>query len=75
MGILGCPNLPSSSQDTNYAWTEDEDPQKRGCIFVASQGGGCYQLSLHPDKSAVEKIHVTDHSKVELSKARFCVGT
>jgi 3'(2'), 5'-bisphosphate nucleotidase len=30
IGVLGCPNLPCT----------------RGCIFVAVQGGGCYQLPL-----------------------------
>jgi hypothetical protein len=36
----------------NYAWNEDEETsslenmdQERGCIFVASLNGGCYQVS------------------------------
>lgn len=58
IGILGCPNLPSSANDSNYAWTEDESKDNnqstRGCIFVASKGGGCYQLPLYAPSSSLD---------------------
>ena len=48
---MACPNLPASPTDENYAWsdeeTEDTNQLSRGCIFVASKGGGCYQLPLY----------------------------
>ena len=57
IGILGCPNLPASATDENYAWAEDESEENnqltRGCIFVASKGGGCYQLPLYPPEETV----------------------
>ena len=54
LGVLGCPNLPVSATDTNYAWSEDEthdnNSKTRGCIIVASKNGGCYQFPLYPPK-------------------------
>jgi len=52
VGILGCPNLPVSPTDQNYAWSSDETSENnkhsRGCIIIASKNGGCYQLPLYP---------------------------
>ena len=52
LGVLGCPNLPASATDTNYAWSEEEthenNSKTRGCIIFASKNGGCYQIPLHP---------------------------
>lgn len=88
VGILGCPNLPTSSTDTNYAWSEDETPSNnkssRGCIIVASKGGGCYQFPLNPpdndnddSTSNYQRVHVTQNDgqgAIPLSQARFCIG-
>uniref|UniRef100_A0A7S2GU34 3'(2'),5'-bisphosphate nucleotidase n=1 Tax=Helicotheca tamesis TaxID=374047 RepID=A0A7S2GU34_9STRA len=90
IGILGCPNLPVSTNDDQYEWADDEtnenNMQSRGCIFVASKGGGCYQLPLFPkeeDESMDEeeemkrnKVRVTpnDGSVRGVEDARFCVG-
>jgi len=89
LGILGCPNLPVSPMDTNYAWSDDETSENnvdtRGCIIVASKNGGCYQLPLYPLKDDEDdsstlgstRIHVTQNDgegKVPLSQARFCIG-
>lgn len=93
IGILACPNLPSSPSDDNYEWLEDETDANnmlsRGCIFVASRGGGCYQLPLfaqimdldtnNGDESTVgaHKINVTQNDGnggVPLNHARFCIG-
>lgn len=88
VGILGCPNLPASPTDTNYAWSDDEtstnNVETRGCIIVASKGGGCYQFPLNPleneddeSLSGCRRIQVTQNDgqgEVPLSKARFCIG-
>ena len=88
VGILGCPNLPTSSTDTNYAWSEDEtsfnNKSSRGCIIVASKGGGCYQFPLDPpddenddSTSNYKRIHVTQNDgqgAIPVSQARFCIG-
>lgn len=79
IGILGCPNLPVSSEDFNYSWkndeTEDTNTATRGCLFVASRGGGCYQLPMTPGLPR-KRIHVTpnDGSFMKVSEARFCIG-
>jgi len=71
IGILGCPNLLP---------TEDGmSEQERGCIFVASRGGGCYQLPLHyssNDGILAKKLSVTpnDASTRAIEKGRFCIG-
>jgi 3'-phosphoadenosine 5'-phosphosulfate (PAPS) 3'-phosphatase len=76
---MGCPNLPASPDDFNYKWKEGEsfenNQDTRGCIFVASKGGGCYQLPFIPGAPA-KKLHVTpnDGSTIQPSEARFCVG-
>ena len=79
IGVLGCPNLPASATDFDYAWREDETPDNnqdsRGCIFVASKGGGCYQLP-HIPGAPVKKLQVTpnDGSTMDPSEGRFCIG-
>jgi HAL2 family 3'(2'),5'-bisphosphate nucleotidase len=88
VGILGCPNLPihPSEKDT-FAWNENETEQNylegRGCIFVASRGGGCYQLPLYPppnqpysstDGATRVSCTQSDGSVIPTSQARFCTG-
>jgi hypothetical protein len=69
----------TSASDINYAWkdgeTEENNGGTRGCIFVASRGGGCYQLPLVPG-TPIQRIHVTpnDESTLKVNEARFCVG-
>ena len=88
VGVLGCPNLPISPSDGNYVWRESENEEtnqhSRGCIFIASKGGGSLQLPLFPavsddDSAAVQRIRVTpnDGSSSEIpspNDGRFCVG-
>lgn len=89
IGILGCPNLPVAVDDENYAWVDEEkgasdpnsaaDTTTRGCIFVASRGGGCYQLSLlEPSVSsssvATRQLQVTKELTRLCKDARFCIG-
>jgi 3'(2'), 5'-bisphosphate nucleotidase len=91
VGIMGCPNLPSNPLDFNYAWTNDERENNsdddddantkhsstRGCIFVASKGGGAYQLPLLPNldtPSLPVKLHVTPSDATTPMEARFCLG-
>jgi len=75
IGVLGCPNLPANPDDFTYRWNDDEDvdnnQDSRGCIFVASRDGGCYQLPYRPGKPAV-KLQVTD--TMQPSLGRFCIG-
>ena len=79
IGVLGCPNLPASPVDFDYAWRQDETPDNnqgsRGCIFVACQGGGCYQLPFIPGAPS-QLLHVTpnDGSIKDPSEGRFCIG-
>lgn len=82
IGILGCPNLPTDVNDEQYHWrdneTFDNNQNSRGCIFVASRGGGCYQLQLHPGSSEssqnCRRITVTTESDRTTDEARFCIG-
>jgi 3'(2'), 5'-bisphosphate nucleotidase len=79
IGILGCPNLPVNPSDENFVWREDEtennNQSSRGCIFVASKGGGCYQLPYIPGSPA-QKLQATknDGSIRKISEGRFCIG-
>lgn len=79
IGVLGCPNLPTNPTDSDYAWRDDETTENnqatRGCIFVASKGGGCYQLPFVPGIAA-KRLHVTpsDGSTMDPSEGRFCIG-
>lgn len=80
IGVLGCPNLPCDVDSTDYEWaereTEDNNRKSRGCIFVASKGGGCYQLPLFPDGSIQGPLKATpnDGSSTKVADARFCCG-
>lgn len=94
VGILACPNLPADKNDENYSWGEDEHDgesqagtesgmgKKRGCIFVASKGGGCFQLPLYApsgddrDTMGAERVNVTKNGEGQfpLEEARFCIG-
>ena len=80
IGVLGCPNLPCDVDSTDYEWAEGEteanNRKSRGCIFVASKGGGCYQLPLFPDGSIQGPLKATpnDGSSTKVADARFCCG-
>ena len=80
IGVLGCPNLPCDVDSTDYEWipgeTEANNRKSRGCIFVASKGGGCYQLPLFPDGDIQGPLRVTpnDGSSTSIVDARFCCG-
>jgi 3'(2'), 5'-bisphosphate nucleotidase len=78
IGILGCPNLPMLVDDENYAWTSTSDDARRGCIFVASRGGGCYQLELqgssYMQPPLPRRLQVTSESCRSIQDARFCIG-
>jgi 3'(2'), 5'-bisphosphate nucleotidase len=81
IGVLGCPNLPKAVDDEDYAWRKDEDEtnnqDSRGCIFVASRGGGCYQLPIVPKEGVMaRRIQATsgDASTRAVKDARFCIG-
>jgi len=65
IGVLACPNLPQSPPE--YVWTHDDNNDEKGCIFVASKGCGCYQLSLEDDGSA-KRIYCTPNSMSMASK-------
>ena len=79
IGVMGCPNLPASATDFSYAWTDDEtlenNRDSRGCIFVASKGGGCYQLPFVPGTLPVKiQVSSNDGSDMQPSDGRFCIG-
>ena len=78
IGILGCPNLPTHPSDEQYAWQDDEteenNSQTRGCIFVASRGGGCYQLNLEPRSATKLSVTPNDASTRPITEGRFCIG-
>ena len=57
-GLLGCPNLPSSIQDT------------KGCIFLAVQGEGSWEL--RPDKPIENGVPIYVTKNRTLSECRFC---
>lgn len=56
--------------------TEDNNHDTRGCIFVASKGGGCFQLPITPGVSPGKRVKVTSHddSMIGIKDARFCIG-
>lgn len=77
IGILGCPNLPSSANDDNYAWADIDNRSTkgtRGCIFVATKDGGAFQLDMN--MTQCKQINVTPNDGVtkDVSEARFCIG-
>jgi 3'(2'), 5'-bisphosphate nucleotidase len=103
VSILGCPNQPVfslASQNTAYGiWSNDEIEKsetqkelfssKRGCLFVAVRGSGCYEVSIHDveqtllgskdrnDKTVCwKRLHVTSefNSSKTLSQSTFCLG-
>lgn len=47
LGVLGCPNLPIDSKQPNGA---------KGCLFVASKGGGAVQMRLDSDDETPIKV-------------------
>jgi HAL2 family 3'(2'),5'-bisphosphate nucleotidase len=79
IGILACPNLPAQNcpDSYEYAWQQEEqEKQDRGCIFVASKDGGCYQVPLVPNQFPTTRLRVTpnDGSTMSPSEGRFCIG-
>ena len=78
IGVLGCPNLPVSSDDEKFAWDVDEDELTnkgtRGCIFVATQGGGCFQLDMDGKKCQRVQVTPNDGLTMDVKSARLCVG-
>mmetsp|Transcript_10928 Transcript_10928/g.32340 ORF Transcript_10928/g.32340 Transcript_10928/m.32340 type:complete len:244 (-) Transcript_10928:137-868(-) len=78
IGILGCPNLPSSVDDDNYAWKDNEDDRSdvktRGCIFVATKGGGAYQLDMSLSQCLQLSATPNDGKTRNISEARFSIG-
>lgn len=88
LGILACPNLPSDASDEEYKWKDDETEENnrnsRGCIFIASKGGGTYQLPLfspegHEESSSslAKRVVATlndGSGDIPTSQARFCIG-
>ena len=88
IGVLGCPNLPhNDDDDVSLEWkkdaSDDEELQRRGCLFVAVQGGGCYQLPLvvptkhSAETTAARRLHVSPppiNSGRSLAEGRFCIG-
>lgn len=83
VGILGCPNLPVDPTNLDYAWRSDESLENnaasRGCLFVATRGGGCYQIALVAGAAPTLPLHVTPHENessdiTTTAQGRFCVG-
>ena len=79
IGILACPNLPKTG--TDFVWGKDDvEPtmdDHRGCIFVATNEGGCWQLSLRPGQYCQRldaTTRLTAQGVVKSSDARFCIG-
>lgn len=65
IGILACPNLPSSASDDSNI----------GCIFVALRGQGCYQLPIIPGSRPPILLPRGNPNTInDATKARFCVG-
>mmetsp|Transcript_6233 Transcript_6233/g.9049 ORF Transcript_6233/g.9049 Transcript_6233/m.9049 type:complete len:205 (+) Transcript_6233:1085-1699(+) len=75
--------------DDNFEWSKDEIEEKqsvtRGCVIIASKGGGCFQLPLYlnqtlEDNDASTKgatqLFVTpnDGSCRPVNQSRFCIG-
>mmetsp|Transcript_19477 Transcript_19477/g.47045 ORF Transcript_19477/g.47045 Transcript_19477/m.47045 type:complete len:542 (+) Transcript_19477:75-1700(+) len=66
IGILSCPNLWTKKKN-NLAQSrsgdigDDDIDQRRGCIFVAMKGLGCYEIGLDPpdedDNSSLSSKH------------------
>jgi len=59
LGVLGCPNLPLDA---------DNPDGPRGCMFIATKGGGATMRAL--DSTDETPVRVTDVSDPSL--ARFC---
>ncbi|EIM84996.1 3',5'-bisphosphate nucleotidase [Stereum hirsutum FP-91666 SS1] len=55
LGIIGCPNLPSSPSSTD-----------RGCIFLATLGQGAHQLTLSGGSPTPLKMPILDIKDVRL---------
>ncbi|KAL3804003.1 hypothetical protein ACHAWO_001507 [Cyclotella atomus] len=104
VSVLGCPNLPGFLDPANRnvafgTWPKEEIDEsetrkglfssKRGCLFVAVRGCGCYELSIHDLEKALlgsngrndiamcwKRLHVTSklNSTKTPSQATFCLG-
>jgi 3'(2'), 5'-bisphosphate nucleotidase len=65
IGILACPNLPSSATDESNI----------GCIFLAILGQGCYELPINPGSHPLIQLPLENKKTInDATKARFCVG-
>lgn len=89
LGVLSCPNLPLGDIE-QYDYTSQDENDERGSIFVATKGGGCYQLPLKEPLSfsssssyTGKRVYVTPNKKLDnnneesgrkISQARFCLG-
>jgi hypothetical protein len=59
LGVIGCPNLPVSASDPSG---------ERGCIFVATRGGGAYQIPLSASSTTEpRKLMIPAFAKEELN--------
>ena len=88
IGILGCPNLPTSVHDDDYAWseleTDENNKDTRGAVFVASSGGGCFQVPMEPPCTTTtagpatgKRLFVTPNDGSKFGgpeNGRFCIG-
>jgi len=73
LGVLSCPNLPLGDIE-QYDYTSQDENDERGCIFVATKGGGCYQLplkeplsfsSLSSSSYTGKRVYVTPNKKID----------
>ena len=69
IGILACPNLPSSLDSPL-------DPREEtGTIFVARRGHGCYELPLKPGRHPPIQLTMGSRNTIQdPRRARFCLG-
>jgi len=69
IGILACPNLPSSSNEGN------DEGAETGVIFVARRGHGCFELPMISGSRRPNPLPVGSSRTVhDPAQARFCVG-
>jgi hypothetical protein len=70
-------NNNTTTTNNYFAWseleTEDNNQATRGCIFLASRGGGCYQLPLFPKQQKGDHDSVSPSSSSSSSSSSFLV--
>jgi 3'(2'), 5'-bisphosphate nucleotidase len=105
VGVLGCPNLPESSSSsfdwTDDETLEEEGSRgegsstmmfpsaRRGVLFLAVRGRGCYEISLRDLERRLlgdlgdftkdstwkrRRVSPNDGSSISVSSAKFCLG-